>query len=338
MDPGVSSSSGAPTISASTTSTLIQKARCRRRPVRVGQHDRVVPLEPAALGRLRTPTDGCRRYRVCAVTFDTRPYVLGLPIEDHWDDHVKEMWHSNKRLVREGVLLEFGVEAYERKLEDFEAIGAAPWSVVAAHNQTLAAIRRAFVAGAYYPALVGAAGLGERILNQIILELRGDFAAAASSQRVLKKRAFDDWKLMVDVLESWNVMPADVAQRYERLRRLRNDTVHYNLPALDASARDEALEAVSLLQKIIERLFHPDQSAHLIPGIDGVEFLRLDVEELPFVRRFFLPASVLVSPEHEWVSNDPLTVLDNPGYGDEEGIRSLTDGEFAHRFARRDTG
>ena len=47
-------------------------------------------LEPTLIGRSRLPTDGCRRYRVTAVTFDTRPYVLGMEIDDSWEDVVKE--------------------------------------------------------------------------------------------------------------------------------------------------------------------------------------------------------------------------------------------------------
>ena len=60
-----------------------------------------------------------------------------------------------------------------------------------------------------------------------------------------------------------------------------------------------------------------------------MEYLRLDVEEQPFVRRFFIPASVLVSPEHEWVSNDPVTVLDNTEYGADGAV--LSDAEFVER-------
>ena len=261
-----------------------------------------------------------------------------MRIEDEWDDHIREMWQATKRKIRKGILYEFGVEDFERKLDDFRAIGPAPWSVVAMHNRNLAGIRSAFVAGAYYPALAGAAGLGERILNQITLALRDEFAADVATRRVLKKKAFDNWKLMIDVLESWGVLAPEIAQKYERLHRLRNDAVHYNIPTLDTAARDEALEAVSLLQQIIERLFHPDPAAHLIPGIPGVEYLRLDVEQLPFVRGFFIPASVLVSPDHEWVSGDPVTVLDNTEYGREEGITSLTDAEFAVRVGGHDEG
>jgi hypothetical protein len=50
--------------------------------------------------------------------------------------------------------------------------GAAPSSVVALHNIHLTQVRAAFVGMNYYPALLGASGLGERILNQLVLTLR----------------------------------------------------------------------------------------------------------------------------------------------------------------------
>jgi hypothetical protein len=296
------------------------------------KQDEAMPLEPTLIGRSRLPTDGCRRYRVTAVTFDTRPYVLGMEVNHSWEDPVKEQWQEAKRGIREAVLYEFGVEHCERKLDDFQAIGAQPWSVVAMHNRNLREIRRAFVAGAYYPALLGAVGLGERILNQVVLELRDAFADHPATKQVAANKAFDDWKLMIRVLKAWQVLPDEVAKSFGRLRRLRHDAVHYNMPTLDTAARDEALEALQLLQGSIERLFHPSADAHLIPGIAGAEYLRHDVEEQPFVRRFFIPASVLVSPEHEWVSNDPVTVLDNTDYGVVDEVSVLSDEEFAERI------
>jgi hypothetical protein len=244
-----------------------------------------------------------------------------MEIQDSWEENIKQMWEENKRRIREGVLYEFGVEDYERKLNDFRAIGTQPWSVVAVHNRNLRAIRRAFVAGAYYPTLVGAAALGERILNQVTLELRDAFANHPATKPVARKKAFDDWKLMIRVLKAWGVLPEGVARNLERLSRLRHDAVHYNVPTLDTAARDEALEALQLLQQIIERLFHPDPDLHLIPDIAGADYLRLEVEDQPLVRRFFIPASMLVSPEHEWfpVIRSPFSTT--PSTESRKGLR-----------------
>jgi hypothetical protein len=293
-------------------------------------------LQPTTLGRKRTVDDGCRRYRVSAVDFDTRARMLNWKIGDDWEDHVREMWLENKRHIREGILVQYGIEDSERKLADFAELDAGPWSVVALHNRLMRAVRTAFIAGAYYPALVGAAGLGERILNQIILELRAEFSDNPATPRVMNKKSLDDWKLMIATLEAWGVLPSDVAEKFERLRRLRNDAVHYNRPELDHASRDEALEAVILIQQIIERVFYPD-STQLIEGIDGVQFLTLDAEKEPFAQRFFIPASALVSPTHQWAESDPVTILDDPEYQDPEGLSALTDTQFAARFKAQTT-
>lgn len=123
-------------------------------------------MTPVELGRLRTEDDGCRRYRPVAISFDTRANLLSVVIDESWEPKAKELWARNQRLVREGLLHEFGVDDGDRKIEDFIAVGPAPWSVIASHNMILNQVRRAFVLGSYYPALVGAAGLGERILNE----------------------------------------------------------------------------------------------------------------------------------------------------------------------------
>lgn len=130
----------------------------------------------APVGRPRDPGDGCRRYRPMQFTFDTRAAVLETEIGEDWEPALREQWRSNIGRVREGLLHDLGVADGERKIEDFRALGTAAWSVVASHNGFLAQIRTAFAADAYYPALLGAAGLGERILNDLIRDLRADYA------------------------------------------------------------------------------------------------------------------------------------------------------------------
>ena len=56
------------------------------------------------------------------------------------------------------------------------------------------------------------------------------------------------------------------------------------------------------------------------------------------MRRFFIPASVLVSPEHEWVSNDSVTVLDNTDYGAVDGLSALSDEEYAEQVGGSSEG
>lgn len=290
---------------------------------------RIVPVE---LGAARTTADGCRRYRPVAMTFDTREVMLSTTIEDGWEPRVKELWRENKRVVREGLLHDYGVANGGRKIEDFIALGPAPWSVTAMHNEVMRAVRDAFVAGAYYPALLGAAGLGERILNQLVLELRDDYQDHPQTRRVAKKSSIDDWTASIEALRGWGVLAPTAVSKYKRLHRLRIAAVHYVTPTLDQTARAEALEAIRLLQEIVQEVFSPHTGEHYIEGTAGVFFVRLEAKSLPFVRRFLVPASTLVSPHHELdFQSRPPRVLDDANYATDQGIDSLTDEEFAQR-------
>jgi hypothetical protein len=242
------------------------------------------------------------------------------------------MWHNNKRLTREGLLHEYGVAHGSRKIEDFLALGPAPWSVLAMHNTVLAEVRSAFAAGAYYPALLGAAGLGERLLNQLMLELRDDFGDHPHTRRVAEKDSVDSWTTLIEVLREWGVLRAEVSRKYKQLHRLRTESVHYLRPSLSESSREEALQAVTLLQQIIEELFSPHSGDHFIRGTSGAFYLKLDAEKRPFVKRFLIPASALLSPEHELdLMSIPQRVFDNLDYGRAEGLDALSDEEFAAR-------
>lgn len=291
-----------------------------------------VRMVEAPVGRVRGPEDGCRRYRPMQFTFDTRAAVLDTAIGEDWEPALQEQWRDNIARVREALLHQLGVLDGTRKIEDFRALGTAAWSVVASHNGFLTQIRTAFAAGAYYPALLGAAGLGERILNDLIRDLRGDYAGHPATARVLSRNSFDNWPSAIRVLQDWGVLTDQMARDYLRLSRLRNAAVHYR-PGLETAARDQALEAVLLLQGLVEALFTPMGGPPLfIDGVIGASFLARASEDLPLVRRYYLPNAVLVSPTYELRfghDGTSFVCLDDADYGAAEGCRDLTDQEFA---------
>lgn len=286
----------------------------------------------APAGRVRGPEDGCRRYRPMHFTFDTRAAVLDTQIGEDWEPAIQEQWRGNTARVREGLLHQLGVADGDRKIEDFRALGAAPWSVVAPHNGFLAQIRTAFSTGAYYPALLGAAGLGERILNDLIRDLRGDYAGHPATSRVRGRDGFDNWPSVIRVLQDWGVLTDEMTRDYLRRGRLRNAAVHYR-PELEAEAREQALDAVLMLQRVVEGLFTPMGGPPLfIDGIPGASFLARASEDLPLVRRYYLPNAVLVSPTYELQfapGGAEFVCLDDADYGSPLGCRDMTDEDFA---------
>ncbi len=112
-----------------------------------------------------------KRYRVLTYDFDTRANNLNTDIKDDWEPELKAQWENNKNQIKEGLIAEFGAYSAFAKIRNFIDLGAYPISIIAFHNKFLHQARRAFVIGAYYPALTSACTLGERILNQLILHL-----------------------------------------------------------------------------------------------------------------------------------------------------------------------
>jgi hypothetical protein len=268
-------------------------------------------MQEAELGRERTPSDGCRRYRPVQYTFDTRMRFLEVKIEDDWEPAVIEQWKKHQEQVQQGILAQFGPINGERKIEDFMELEAAPFSVIAQHTEFLHQTRLSFVAGAYYPCLTASGALGERILNQLIVTMRADFP---KSRKVTVPQSFDDWDSAVGILrDDWGALDTETAKAFLKLKKLRNNAVHYS-PDLDGTnARTQALEATTVLQGIITALFSPiGPSPWLLNGVPGEFYIARDKEAHPVVKHFFIPASVLISPNHTWLPGD--SVVDDETY------------------------
>src|SRR4051794_34123147 len=126
-------------------------------------------------GLKRTAQDGCRRYIPHAISFDTQARILTDEIDPNWDPEIIAQHEENRRQARMRVIHELGNADHERKIQDYGDLGSAPWSILDQHNLFMAQVRNAFAFGAYYPALVGACALGERLLNELVIRLRGSY-------------------------------------------------------------------------------------------------------------------------------------------------------------------
>lgn len=256
----------------------------------------------APTGRERTTDDGCRRYLPLLFTFDTRNHFLNSEDKEHeWEPDIREQWRGNRRQVTVGLVNEFGSVAFETKFNDYRALGVAPMSVAALHNLFMAQIRSAFVAGAYYPALVGAGALGERMLNQLVVVLRDDYGEhPATTEEIAAWKSFTKWSQCTQALAGWGVLSEELVDRFAQLEKLRHRAVHYNRGLDNTDARDAAIAAIQLIQDIIQELFPPlGGPPRFIEGTTGHTYLSLDAEAQPLIRHFYLPASVLVSPRFE---------------------------------------
>lgn len=128
-----------------------------------------------------------KRYRVLLYDFDARANVLITDIKDDWEPQAKALWENNKNRIKEGLIAVFGAYSAFAKIRNFTDPGALPTSIIAFHNKFLRQAWRAFVIGAYFPALTSACALGERILNQPVLHLREYFKATPQYKNVYRK-------------------------------------------------------------------------------------------------------------------------------------------------------
>jgi hypothetical protein len=275
------------------------------------------------------------RHRVLHLDFDARANLLEVEIRDDWEPGVRENMRQNVVAIQAQLVAQYGSFAGARKLADFRAIGAAPFSVLAFHNAFYRQARDAFVAGAYYPALVGSCALGERILNHLLLLFRDDFSHTPEYRKVYRKDSFDNWDLAIDTLLAWQLILPATAEAFRELRTIRNRSLHFN-PATDANARGEALAALRALYEVIDRQFTGfGDRPWYIPNDMGLTFVRKSFAHDPFVARVIVPSCALVGPAHdvEVSADGNLFAVDPTEYPAIE----ISDDEYLERFrAHRD--
>jgi hypothetical protein len=270
------------------------------------------------------------------IDYDTRNVILDTVIQDAWEPNIKAQWEENKQQVTAGLLAELGPVEGERKLENYRAMGPAPWSVVFGHTVLLRQIRSAFAHGDYFPALVGACALGERILHQLVHALRGDYMNhVATTQRVRSGNLRSEWGTLITVLHGWGVFSDQTAEVFRRLEEDRHQAIHFNAD-LEASEPAPALMSLLALQEIVEQVFgyHGDPPRY-IADTPGMSYIALEAEQEPLIRRVFIPNCVLVSPAH-YAEHDPSSSTGWVVYDDlDYACDPLTDAEFAARVRER---
>jgi hypothetical protein len=275
---------------------------------------------------------GRRRCNPYSFDFDSTPLSLDEPAE-HWDDLVTKNHLENRSSAIERLKLEHGERDIDTIIQNTRDLGPKSMSLVTYHNSMHRQARSAFIVGAYYPALVAACALGERILNHLILDLRDSFRSSPHYRKIYNKNSFDNWPRSVEILTDWNVVLPEAAENLLKLETLRHRSVHFNHETYRAM-REDALSALSLLGKIISRQFgYFGGQPWFIENTPGAQFIKADCENHPFVRTYLIPASGFVGVNYGmeflgagWVH------LDYADYGD----GSLSDEEFAKGVRERD--
>lgn len=276
---------------------------------------------------------GVRRYHPFSFDFDATPASLREP-EEHWEEQVKQLHRDSRAQQIKRLEEEYGTRHVDDAIKNAIDLGSKSMSLLAYHNQLHEQARRSFIAGFYYPALVAACALGERILNHLILDLRDSFRASEHYRKVYRKESFDDWPFAVTVLTDWAILADGVGEQILALGSLRNRSIHFN-PETYQSLRDDALAALRRLNVILAKQFgFFGNQPWFIEKTPGAQFIKREYETNPFVRTYLIPQSGFIGPLYgmEISQEGHWTHLDYVDYGEGE----LTDEEFAQKYRERD--
>jgi hypothetical protein len=264
-----------------------------------------------------------KRYRIFVYDFDSRAHFLE-PIQEHWEDKIKEQHLQNQNSTIAGLAEQYGERNIEIKVENFKDLNYKPLSVSAFHNKFLDQIRDSYVMGSYYPALTAACSLGERILNHLILLLRDYHKNSPEYKKIYRKKSFDYWHDPIKALESWGELLPEAANKFMALSEKRNFAIHFN-PEVDHNDKQLALEAIHIIQDIVNIQFSAFGSQPWYFCVPGEMYIKKSWENKPFVKHVIIPNTLQVGPCHRIEEMLPkILVNDNFKYEDKE----ITDEEF----------
>lgn len=283
-------------------------------------------------GHVSVRDRGRRRYHPFAYDFDSTPMSLDDPGE-HWEEKVKALHIENRNKAIERLKAEYGERRHAQVIQDTKDLGSKAFSIVSYHNLMHEHARRAFVSGLYFPALVAACALGERVLNHLILDLRDYYKSSPHYRRIYRSESFDDWRLAVRVLGDWGVLRPEVGPAFIELAVLRNRSVHFN-PATYTTMREDALSALKTLGRIIQLQFGAfGRQPWFIENTPGAQFIKRAYEDVPFVKTYIVPLSGFVGVEYGMdLTERGWRHLDYHDYGPGD----LDDDEYARLYRERD--
>jgi len=276
-----------------------------------------------------------RRYVVppAICDFDARPSLLAQEINPAWEEQVKDLHRTNQKLLIANLCVELGSVAFGRKLDDYIALGNAPFSIISYHNVFLCQARYAFVQGHYYPALTAACALGERVLNHLILDLRDAFSMSREYKKLARQSSIVSWQRAINALIAWKILLPVAAKAFRKLETLRHRSLHFN-PSTYGNLREDALAALKCLGSAIGEQFSAfGLQPWFIPGTLGACFVKAEYEAHPFIRAYFLKNCPLVGVNHAHsAEGGKWSLFDYKDYG--EG--RITDDEFRELYNNRD--
>jgi len=219
---------------------------------------------------------------------------------------------------------ELGARDFDLKLERWKNIAYPPLGIIDEYPAKISQIVRTYAMGDAYVAVTSSCCLAERILNRLVLRCRDYFKAHPDYKRIYRKDSFDNWDVMLQLIEEWAVIPTRAIEVFQELKPIRNDTIHYSdgydFEAVAERTVNAIVEAIATVFGVMNR-----QDLYLVFDVPGEVWVRSTAESLPFVKEFVLPFCYRAHAVHDviFVEGKITKIIERLGR-----VGPLTDAEF----------
>lgn len=248
-------------------------------------------------------------YRVMAFALDTTVNIFK-----------QEGLIAQKSEIEKSLRAEWGELDFASKLKRFVQLDLSFLGIPEEYYNLLRPVVASYCCGYFYPAITSAGALGERILNRLIIKLRGHFKSSKHYKKIWNKDSFDQWDLPISILNDWGIISAAVKSAFQRLQKYRNESIHYN-EGYDFESNSH--DAVKALADIINGQFNYMNRKDLfwIFDMPGEIWVRSTVVNDPFIKEFVLPHCLQLTPFDEPTANPPIRGTNVP-------LKPLSDEDF----------
>ncbi|MGD0885233.1 MAG: hypothetical protein ABSA46_10265 [Thermodesulfovibrionales bacterium] len=246
--------------------------------------------------------------------------VMGFALDTTVNIFKQEGLISQQNIIENRLKAEWGELDFAAKLKRFILIDLSFVGIPDEYYNLLRPVVASYCCGYFYPAMTSAGALGERILNRLIIKLRGHFKSSRHYKKIWNKKSFDHWDTPISILNEWGIISVEVKSAFFRLQKYRNESIHYN-DGYDFESNSH--DAVKALADIINDQFNYMNRKDLFWVFDmpGEIWLRSAVVNDPFVKEFVLPHCLQLTPYDEPTATPPIKGKNVP-------LKPLSDEDF----------
>jgi hypothetical protein len=198
----------------------------------------------------------------------------------------------------ESLRAQLGSHNFDAKFARWMKIDYPPLGVIDEYPRQIEQIINTYSIGYAYPAVTSSCCLAERILNRLVLKSRHHFVPRREYKKIYRKKSFDDWERMIDLISDWNIVPERAIACFRELIPIRHQSIHYNehydFEAVAPATINNLIAAITEVFGVLNR-----KDIYLLFDVPGEVWVRSDAQCLPFVKEFVLPHCYYAHAVHD---------------------------------------